>query len=166
MKGEINMLKVILGRCEDILYDPNSYFDLEFEEEWMLNPIIKDNIKDIDKSNLVAPNLIESPKLGPIPPQYLSGGTKTLILILNDDREIFNASACGDNCAKWLLEIAKDRDIIVNLRHVMKFSEPFEIEIINTNKKVHTMHEFAKECLLGIGERSSYKEGVFVSYER
>lgn len=160
------MLKVILGRCDDILYDPNSYFDLEFEEEWMLDPLVKEIIEDVDKSKLIAPHLIDSPVLGPIPPQYLSGGTKTLILILNDDREIFNASACGDNCAKWLLKIAEDRDIVVNLRHVMKFDEPFEIEIINTGNKVYNRHEFAKECLLGIGEHSSYKDGVFISYER
>ena len=31
---------------------------------------------------------------------------KTLLLIYNQPEKIFNASTCGDNCAKWILKIA------------------------------------------------------------
>ena len=30
---------------------------------------------------------------------------------------IFNASTCGDNCAKWILEIGRIKDVTINLRH-------------------------------------------------
>ena len=71
-------------------------------------------------------------------------GAKNIILILVkfEKNKIFNASTCGDNCAKWLLKIAEKEDRTINLRHLMKFGEtPFEIRILNTNQIVHTMDE-------------------------
>lgn len=58
-------------------------------------------IKDIDKSDVVGVHLIQSPVLGPISVNEISGGVKTLILMAFDKTgKIFNTSACGDNCAK------------------------------------------------------------------
>ena len=48
--------------------------------------------------------------LGQIPPERLSGGVKTLLLILNEPDRIFNASTCGDNCAKWIVEIGRIKE--------------------------------------------------------
>lgn len=105
-------------------------------------------ILDIDKSEVVGPNLIQSPVLGPIPPERLSGGVKTLILIDNDDEHIFNASACGNNCAKWLLKIAEDKDITVRLGYLMDFGrEPFVIHVVNTDKIVHNLEELDDEVI-------------------
>jgi len=49
--------------------------------------------------------------LGMITPLQLSGGVKTLLLIANGrmGKHGFNASTCGDNCAKWLLRRAGKR---------------------------------------------------------
>ena len=58
-----------------------------------------------------------------------------------EKNKIFNASTCGDNCAKWLLKIAENEDRTINLRHLMKFEEEFDIRILNTNQIVHTMEE-------------------------
>ena len=56
--------------------------------------------------------------------------------------KIFNASACGDNCAKWLLKIGETKDITINLRHLMKFEEnSFNIKIVNTNTVAHNPDE-------------------------
>ena len=64
-----------------------------------------------------------------------------ILFKFNKDK-IFNASTCGDNCAKWLLKIAESEDRTVNLRHLMDFGkEPFEIRILNTNEIVHSMKE-------------------------
>ena len=80
--------------------------------------------------------------MGKIPPLGLSGGVKTLILVLFEPGKVFNASTCGDNCAKWLLRIAASEDRTVNLRHIMDFGdEPFEIKILNTGDVVHSMKE-------------------------
>jgi hypothetical protein len=99
-------------------------------------------IRDIDHSEVIDNGVIDSPVLGKIPPLGLSGGVKTLILVLFEPGKIFNASTCGDNCAKWLLRIAASEDRTVNLRHIMDFGdEPFEIRIRNTGDVVHSMKE-------------------------
>ena len=56
---------------------------------------------------------------------------KTLILVKFEKDKIFNASTCGDNCAKWLLKIAVSEDRTINLHHLMEFGEePFQIRIL------------------------------------
>lgn len=139
------MLKVYLGDMADAIYHPPTYFDNQYEDEWIIDPLTVEMVKDVDKSEVVAPHLIESPVLGPISPKELSGGVKTLILMRFDDTgKVFNASACGDNCAKWILKIAQIKDITINLRHVMDFGKgDFEMEILNTGSIVHNRQEFA-----------------------
>lgn len=102
----------------------------------------KEMILDVDKSTVLGNAVIDSPVLGKISPTALSGGVKTLILIKNEPEKIFNASTCGDNCAKWILKMAEDRDVTINLRHLMNFGKgPFEIRILNTNQIVHDRKE-------------------------
>ena len=74
----------------------------------------------------------------------ISGGLKTLLLIYNKPDRVYNASTCGDNCAKWILKIAEKRvgDITINLRHIMDFGDgQFEIMIKNDGSVVHSMAE-------------------------
>jgi hypothetical protein len=85
---------------------------------------------------------IDSPVLGVIAPVNLSGGVKTLILIDKMPERVFNASNCGDNCAKWLLRIGEKKDVTVNLRHIMDFGDdPIEVEVLNTGEIIHSMRE-------------------------
>lgn len=136
------MLNVIYGNTEDYVFNTNMYFDNTYEDSWITSDLSRQIIKDIDKSEVKSSNCIESPYLGQIPPERLSGGTKTLLLILNDKTgNLFNASTCGDNCAKWLLQIAKDRDITIVLLHNMDFGDNFELRINNTGDIVHSMAE-------------------------
>lgn len=101
-------------------------------------------IKDVDHSTVIGSHLIESPVLGPISVKELSGGVKTLILMAFDSSgKVFNASACGDNCAGWILKIGELKDLTINLRHIMDFgTERFEAKILNTGNTVHNMAEF------------------------
>ena len=61
-----------------------------------------------------------------------------MLMAFDQSGKVFNASACGDNCAKWILSIAKTKDLTINLRHIMDFGE----EILNTGDIVHNMLEF------------------------
>lgn len=93
-------------------------------------------------NRLIDTGVIDSPVLGKIPPTSLSGGVKTLILIANIPEKVFNASTCGDNCAKWILKMAEERDITINLRHIMDFGNTeFSARILNTEQMVHSMKE-------------------------
>ncbi len=65
-----------------------------------------------------------------------------MILIANVPDKIFNASTCGDNCAKWILKLAAEREVTINLRHLMDFGKgEFEIKILNTGQVVHNMKD-------------------------
>ena len=67
----------------------------------------------------------------------------TLLLVRNLPSMVFNASTCGDNCARWLLKIGKEQDVLVTLYHIMKFPwKSFEIRIENDGRIVRNMQEF------------------------
>lgn len=142
--GRYVMLSIYLGQMDDAIYYPPVYFDNQYEDEWITEPLTIEMIKDVDKSEVVSPHLIESPVLGPISVKEISGGVKTLILMAFDEtRKVFNASACGDNCTKWILEIGKRKDLTINLRHIMNFGkEDFEIKILNNGEMIYNMKQF------------------------
>ena len=136
------MLKVFFGDKKEAIYNTSVYFKNTFLDEWITDPLSIEMIKDVDKSVVIGPHMIESPVLGPITPRELCGGVKTLILIYKDREHIFNASTCGDNCAKWLLKMAEKEDLTINLRHLMDFgSGQFEMEVLNSGIIVHNMKE-------------------------
>ena len=134
---------------DEAIYYPPVYFDNQYEDEWITEPLTIEMIKDVDKSEVVSPHLVESPVLGPISVKEISGGVKTLILMAFDEtQKVFNASACGDNCAKWILEIGKRKDLTINLRHIMNFGkEDFEIKILNTGEMVYNMKQFIETAV-------------------
>ncbi len=138
------MLSIYLGQMDQAIFHPPTYFDNQYEDEWITNPLSVEMIKDVDKSEVVSPRLIDSPILGPISVKEISGGVKTLMLMAFDQSgKIFNASSCGDNCAKWILEIGKQKDLTINLNHIMNFGKgEFEIRILNTGEMVHNMKQF------------------------
>lgn len=138
------MLNIYLGNMEEAIYYPPVYFDNRYEDEWLTEELSVAMIRDVDHSEVVSAHLIESPVLGPISPKQISGGVKTLLLMAFDTSDrVFNASACGDNCAKWILKISQTKDLTINLRHIMNFGEQsFEAKILNTGETVHNMSEF------------------------
>jgi hypothetical protein len=145
--GGYTMLKIYFGEMKNTVYDTSLYFDNVYEDSWLTSDISKKMIKDIDKSDVLGSNCIQSPVLGQIAPSILSGGVKTLILMEYDDSFVYNASMCGDNCAKWILDIAKHKDLTINLFHTMDFGDgPFEIEILNTGRVVHSRSEYLDEA--------------------
>jgi hypothetical protein len=144
------MLKILFGEAAGAVYHPPTYFDNRYEDEWITDSLSVQMIKDIDQSEVIGAHLIQSPVLGPIPVKDISGGVKTLILMAFDQSgKIFNASACGDNCAKWIVKLGKEKDLTINLHHVMDFSgiSDFEALILNTGKVVHSYEEYLKEAL-------------------
>ena len=136
------MLNVFFGNMPDAVYNTAVFFKNDYEDEWIVDPFVKEMIRDVDRSEVLANGVIDSPVLGKIPPVGLSGGVKTLILVKFEPSRVFNASTCGDNCAKWLLRLAETEDRTVNLRHIMDFGEePFAIRVLNNDSIVRNMTE-------------------------
>lgn len=143
------MLYITFKKSDGVLIYIDSYFNLNYEDIWFEDQLIKEMILDVDKSTVVSANCIESPVLGFIAPQKLSGGVKALILMLKESRVVW-ATACGDNCAKWIVEIAKQKDITICLEHVMEFPDEFEAICLDNNTEIHNMLDFRRcvhECL-------------------
>ena len=135
------MLKIYFGDMPEAIYNTEVYFKNMFEDHWLKDDFAHEVIKGVDKSEVIDAHLIKSPVLGMIPPTMLSGGVKTLLLIKNCPDVVFNASTCGDNCAKYILKLAKEEDITINLRHIMRFNSKFEATILNDHTTVNSMEQ-------------------------
>ena len=137
----------IRDRPEDMekkyVYNTSMYFDNTYLDSWLTDDLSVKMIKSVDKAVVLSPNAVDSKALGVIPVTKISGGLKTLLLLRHDDTKIFNASTCGDNCAKWILEIGRIKDVTINLRHMMSFGKDtkFEIKVQNGGETVHSMKE-------------------------
>ena len=136
------MLNVFFGSMPEAIYNTSVYFNNSYMDSWLTEDFSKQIIKAIDHAKVLSSNAVDSNILGIIPVTSLSGGVKTLLLIDHLPQMVFNASTCGDNCAKWLLKLAEKRRVVVNLRHLMDFGdEPFKLRVLNNNRIVRSMGE-------------------------
>lgn len=136
------MLNIYFGDMPSAIYNTEIFFRNTYEDSWLLDDFAREVIKKVDRSEVMDAQAIKSPVLGVIPPTDLSGGVKTLLLIKNCPDKVFNASTCGDNCAKFILALAKEQDITINLRHIMSFGKrKFAAKILNDGSVVHSMEE-------------------------
>lgn len=103
---------------------------------------------------MLGPNAIETQVLGVIPPEKISAGTKSLLLMYFLPNKVFSARNSGDNCAHWIMRIGAKKNITINLHHMMDFGNgKFTIRIDNTGQLVHSMDELdcvAGDCLQGM----------------
>ena len=136
------MLTVFFGDMDGVIYNTAVYFKFNYQPTWLEDSLVQQMIMGVDKSHVLGSGAIDSPVLGVIAPTSLSGGVKTLILIDMVPDKVFNASNCGDNCAEWLLRIGREKDVTINLRHIMDFGDGlFEMVVANTGSIVTSMDE-------------------------
>ena len=135
------MLTIHFGEMADVKYGPN-WFKYNYNPEWLKDPFVQQMILGVDNSRYVDGLVIDIPVLGPIPPERLSGGLKTLIMIYEKPELCFNATSCGENCSRWLLEIGRKKDVTVNLEYLMTFDGPFEIKIENEDRIVTDAEDY------------------------
>ena len=142
------MLTIHFGEMNNTEYGP-TWFKYNYKPEWLKDEFVRKMIKTVDNSDYIDGLVINSPVLGPIPPERLSGGLKTLIMIYEKPDLIFDATSCGQNCAGCLLEIGKKKDVLVELDYLMTFDEyePFEIRIDNEDRIVKDMEDYMVTAL-------------------
>ncbi len=136
------MLNVYYGNMPEAIYNTAAYFSNVFQKTWLDDKYVRRMIKSVDHSEVIGDYLIKSKALGMISPMQLSGGVKTLILTYFKPDIVFNASTCGDNCAKWFIDMTKKQERTINLRNIMDFGDgDFDICILNNQQVVHSMKE-------------------------
>ena len=101
------MLHIFYGDMPEAIFNTAVFFRNSYDDEWIVDAFSRQMIADVDSSTVLGTGVIDSPVLGKIAPERLSGGVKTLMLVKFMPEMVFNASTCGNNCAKWLLKIAE-----------------------------------------------------------
>ncbi len=134
------------------IINPDDYFNVSYRDEWFEDEFVKQMVLDVDKSEIKSSNCIDSPILGLIPPERLSGGVKALMLMYQDDYKdiLVWATQCGDNCAKWILKIAEKKDLTIILSHYMsfgRFEDKMDAIINNLDKRVYTVEDYFNAAL-------------------
>lgn len=160
------MLKVLFGKeLHPLLRYIDDFFKVVFQPEWLDDELVKEMIEDIDKSKVLSRYCIESPVLGQIPPTMLSGGVKALIILLKDEPGVdeeecyLNLTYLGNNCQKWLLRIAEEKDIEVCMTgYEMDFYgfEDMNVLCLNDGSIIHNGKEWVDK-MIDYGEM--YYEG-------
>ena len=144
------MLKIQYGEMPQAIFNTSLYFNNTYLDNWFDTDIAKEILKKIDKAEILSPQAVNTKALGIIPMTQISGGAKTLLLMLNEPDKIYNASTCGNNCSRLILKIADylKQDLVINLHHLMDFgTQKFEIQILNSGIIVHNMKELVLNSL-------------------
>lgn len=141
------MLKLHYGELEGTKYTGDGWFENQLGVEYLETNFSKSIVEKIDKSKVYDRNLIISPILGGIPPERLSGGTKTLICINYTDW-VFSITAMGENCYEILAEIAEKKDVLLTCdRSMALYVYGFfgNIYVENTGKLVNNDIDLMEE---------------------
>lgn len=147
------------------IHDIDGYFDGYFKEEWVRNEWADRVLKEIDKSIFVAPKIVESPVLGTISHEWISGGSKQLIMMNMEQDVVYDGDNLGDNCWPLLLELGKVRDIMMSLSYypVFEWMQGGVVKLINNGMVVDSYRSF-NLCRLHTLDRNKEFEFSEVSW--
>ena len=149
----IILLYITFRETENTVWNVDATFNNLVEPVWFADDLVKKMVLDVDNSTVISDKCVESPIFGIIPITKISGGVKALILMYKrPDLEVW-ATACGDNCAKWILRIAEMQDIHISLTHIMEFSQDFEAVCTDRNVFIHTYKEYIMEAILCLNRK-------------
>ena len=109
------MLSIFFGYDENAVLSVDTYFNNTYDEAWLDDPFVKEIIRVVDGSEVQDRQCIMSDVLGQIPPERLSGGTKALILMYEEECFYTDLIVCGANCESLILDMAQKKDISCSL---------------------------------------------------
>lgn len=137
-------MNVYFGFDHESIRDIDLYFDNVYDEHWLEDEMVQSMIKDVDDSEVVSNACIESPVLGQIPPEKLSGGVKALIALYELDDVYIDLIVCGPNCEKWISKIAEEKEIHVSMSGFdLKFKKlPISGKCLNDGTDFHGSREW------------------------
>lgn len=150
------MLHLYIGRKKQgYSLSGDSMFNFNFDKSYLLKDFSRRVIKEIDNSEVVSEYCINSPILGGIAPTMISGGAKTLIMLMYTDFR-FYLEAMGDNCFPLLKEICDVKDVYLcttTIRPLFQYGiNKFIVE--NTGELVTDIDRYVDLELLYGGENA------------
>lgn len=150
------MVNVFFGKDRDAILNIDVYFNHTFEYEWLDDQFVRDMIKDIDNSIVLSNQCIQSPVLGQIPPEKLSGGVKACIIIYKLN-EIVDLVVCGENCEPWLSKIFELKDCRVSMSgYDLSFKDlPIRGICENDNSHIDNYKDWVNKMCDMVGEEEN-----------
>ena len=111
-KGYIDF---ILHDNEDtIVKAPSQLFKLAKQPEWFDDPFVKQLIEDIDGTKVLYQYALLDKNGKGIPPEYLSNGCKSVILMKYLPDRLYSNEFFGHNCWPHIAKLAESGNIIKN----------------------------------------------------
>jgi hypothetical protein len=149
------MLFINFGRSKKALKKIDNAFKCTKLPSWYEDPVVKDMIRDVDLSEVIAPDLIKSPVHGYMSGD-LSGGVKTLIMMYKIPKFVAWGGAMGDNCYEWVFRIGNLTDCEIWIDHSVVVGEGLDdprlkdegvvkATVGNTGAEISTLYEFYEE---------------------
>ena len=109
----------------------NYYFRFHHKPEWFQVPIIQRIIKEVDHSDVVLGEALVNQYGVGYSVETLCTGTKCLCCIYFCPEACFNISLMGDNCLPFLIEMAKEKDLMCVMEHFPCFDDDLFDEMID-----------------------------------
>ena len=138
------MLHIWVQEPHDLIKAVDGYFNRNKTKDWFNRQDVKNIILDIDKTVAVKDEYLESPVFGGMAPERLSTGCKALILMLVQDRPVY-ATKCGDNCTKYILEIAEQKDLYICMHSLLLVPMDFHCIMEDSGLEVFSRWEYIDE---------------------
>lgn len=149
------MVSVYFGNDKTAVLNIDRFFDNVYYPEWFEDPLVKEMVEDIDQSKVLSGNCIQSPFLGQIAPERLSGGVKACICMwMMEECPIIDLIVCGENCQPWLSKIFCERNIRCSMSGYDLVFKGLPIIGIceNDNTKINDWHDWTKKMCAYAGE--------------
>jgi hypothetical protein len=164
------MLTVFFGFRNDAVIKPDDFFNVLCEPDWLEDPLVRQMVLDIDKTEIISANLAISPVFGPISPKQLSGGVKALILMYKYPGYICNGYSMGNNCYDWVVKISHVCDCYVTIETTVLIGNrsidqsPFDAFVENNGHKINTIAEYYAEYYSWMEEECYRRDPTFKEY--
>ena len=109
---------------------PDTRFNIacNVHKEWLNDHTVEEMVLDIDNTKHIRDYVYDSPYIGVISSQMLSGGVKGLILILKDTGNscrVFASKMFGDNCVEWLRKLSFQVDFTLLMCHPLGWNAAY-----------------------------------------
>lgn len=138
------MLSVSIDYKDRVITNPGATFGSVKRAEWFRDPFIQKVIKAIDKADVIQDFCLRDRWGNIIPPEYLSNGTKSIIMMKYYKECPIYATRCGDNCVPYIEELSTMQDLHVVLHHCMPFSEGFQLYVNDVGKFVTSFADWVR----------------------
>lgn len=149
------MVSVYFGLDRSAVRSIDVFFNNVYYPEWFEDPLVKEMIEDVDNSIVLSPYCIQSPILGQIPPERLSGGVKACICLLKmEDCPVIDLLVCGANCEPWLSRVFEKRDVRVSMSSYDLIFKNLPIKGIceNDNESINDWKDWGNKMIDYAGE--------------